>query len=605
MLIEAAHATFAALLMVLVAAEAGCWIDALFPPAFSKFDRLACSLLGGLGIVGVALFIVGQFAFTPTAIMCLLLPLALLGITRWLREVQTLRHSTIQFLKSPLIPKMLVGFVLLLTITAGFAEITGDWGNDAVAYHLLGPKVWLRNGIIRPVADNCHTAFPATVETLYGALMALGGQRAAGCAAVFTLAFFFMVVFSLSRRAGLTSAQSWWAVALVACMPAVYAGAHSGFVDVLYAGFVLAAGRIALDAQRASHYAVLGLFCGLAMGTKYTGLLAAPALIVCACVLAIGFTHQSWAWSIRNCSLALAVGCAVAAPFYVRNWVLLGSPIYPPPPVLSSVFHAKYFSAETIREFHSYIYQRGAGMGRDFAAFVLLPFNLTYYTSFFHGAGGIGISALALGPLGVIASRRNPVLKMLALLGVILTILWFLTQQESRFLIHVYVLTSIFSVIGWHYAVGRSPRYAPLLCGLVIGLSIVYGLFMITASQKDEIHAVFSKPYEERRRQQQIPYFEGFGYLNGESKVQRVLILDRTVPPFYSNKAYVKAVGQWGEEVIPDSSDISQLLGRTHELGVTHVLDVESSLSGFRIPPNTGGLQLVFERPKQRIYLVN
>src|SRR5258708_34490978 len=77
--------------------------------------------------------------------------------------------------------------VLLLTAVAGLADITGDWGNDGVAYHLLGPKVWLRDGVIRPVLDNSHTAFPATAEVMYAAFLVLGGPHGPGFSAGFAL----------------------------------------------------------------------------------------------------------------------------------------------------------------------------------------------------------------------------------------------------------------------------------------------------------------------------------------------------------------------------------------------------------------------------------
>ena len=43
--------------------------------------------------------------------------------------------------KAPRVPAILILLILVVTATAGLGEITGDWNNDAVAYHLLGPKV--------------------------------------------------------------------------------------------------------------------------------------------------------------------------------------------------------------------------------------------------------------------------------------------------------------------------------------------------------------------------------------------------------------------------------------------------------------------------------
>jgi hypothetical protein len=97
--------------------------------------------------------------------------------------------------------------------------------------------------------------------------------------------------------------------------------------------------------------------------------------------------------------------------------MMLGCPIYPPPPGYASFCSPKRLTADVISNFHAYIRERGAGMGRGVFAFILLPFNLTYHTANFHGAGGIGLCPLALGPIGAIAARENPAARMMLLLG--------------------------------------------------------------------------------------------------------------------------------------------------------------------------------------------
>jgi hypothetical protein len=45
----------------------------------------------------------------------------------------------------------------------------------------------------------------------------------------------------------------------------------------------------------------------------------------------------------------------------------------------------------------------------------------------------------------------------------------------------------------------------------------------------------------------------------------------------------------------------AEILAKLKEL---HILDVESTISGFRVPPDYPGLDLIFERPGQRVYRV-
>jgi hypothetical protein len=547
------------------------------------------------------LFLIGQWKFTMF-VVAVVIGLALLLAVRPIAILFVEARRAARPRKISL-PFLIVLCVLIFAFIFGLTEITGDSGIDAVAYHLLGPKVWLRNGVIRPVPDNCHTAMPQTAETIYAAAMALGGDRAPGLSNVVTFAMLLLVAASLAKRVGLDCRDAWWVAALVATMSAVFTGSTHVFVDGLYASFVLMAIRVALDAESSKDFAMVGLFVGLAMGTKYTGLLSLPVVLCCP-LLARAFAGE-FDWQIlKRASVGLAVACVIASPYYLRNWILLGSPIYPPPPLFWHFFKAKYLSAEAITQFHAYIRHRGEGLGRGIGAFLLLPFNLTYHTSNFHGAGGIGISGLALAPFGVLALRRDPIGNVLAWVALLLTVLWFVTQQESRFLIHVYIIGAIFAVMGWRYVVSVAPRYSGVLVAAVVGISVLYGIFMIGGDRVGDAKALFSARSARAREQQTIPYVESFEFLNHEPSVKRVLVLEPSVPPYYLDRDYVKPVGQWGERTLPGEPDSFEAVGRAREWDVSHVLDVKSAGTGFRVERNRPGLVLVFENSDQRIYRV-
>jgi len=303
----------------------------------------------------------------------------------------------------------------------------------------------------------------------------------------------------------------------------------------------------------------------------------------------------------------LAIGSAglVAAPYYLRNWILLGCPIYPPPPGFLHVCVPKYLSAEVLSEFYAYIHLRGAGLGRGIGSFLLLPFNLTYHTSNFHGAGGIGLAPLALGPIGLIAFRKNAVVRMLGIFALLIVAMWFVTQQESRFLIHGYVIGAIFAVLGWRQVSSSRNAVLRILAAAVIAISFGYGLLMIARDCSPLVHAVFSPAFAQARRASEMPYLESFQYLNHTREVRKILILDRSVPSFYCEKDYLKPVGQWGERTLPGAPDPLEALRQARSLGVSHVLDVNSSVAPFQVTEAQPGLTLVLSSVDQRVYRVD
>ena len=167
---------------------------------------------------------------------------------------------------------------------------------------------------------------------------------------------------SLAVRCGLSDAHAWWAAAIVAMMPAVYAGGHGCFVDAIFAAFVLAAAQIGLDARSIREWALFGVFCGFALGTKYTGLLAVSVLLPCALLLSRKREREPLLALAGKAAFAMAIACLLASPYYIRNWLLLGCPIYPPPPGYAVFCSPKYLSSAAISQFHEYIRRRGIGL---------------------------------------------------------------------------------------------------------------------------------------------------------------------------------------------------------------------------------------------------
>jgi len=605
MLWLALRALFGVVMLALAGFGCGAWIANVLPATCNRIERLGISLLGGLGIFSLALFLIGQISFSRTIVVTALSAAVLLSVRPLWRARKNLSFTPQTIPGDAFLSGLIVLIVLVLTAVSGTAEITGDWNVDAVAYHLLGPTVWLREDVIRPVLDNSHTAFPQIPETLFAVLLAVGGDRAPDFSSWLTLGLLLLISAGLGMRMGLSASQGWWVTAIVATMPAVYAGSHNCFVDGLFAAFVLAAARIGFDAEDIKAWAIFGIFCGLAMGTKYTGLLAVPALAICCAFVVLNRDPLNRIIGIKNVCVGLAIAAAVASPFYLRNWIVLGCPIYPPPPGYASFCSPKYFPPQAIQQFHNYIYRRGAGLGRGWLAFLKLPFNLTYHTANFHGAGGIGLCPLGLAPFGIIAMRRNIVARALVLFAVLFTCLWFFTQQESRFLIHVYVVAAIFSVAGWNYVSARYGRLQRLTAAALVAVSILYGLLMIVRAQTENLHAVVSPNFAQYRSAHEIPYLASFDYLNSDASAKKILILDRSVPPYYLRKPYVKPVGQWGELTLPQILNSLEALPHVRELHVTHILDVVSPVSGFQIERPPSNFELVFQSTGQRIYRVD
>jgi hypothetical protein len=604
MLLDSLHAIFGIVVLAIAALGAGYIFYRWLPPAVRSWERWVFSFVGGWGVLSLALYLIGQINFSRRTIFFVVFLFAPGGAVMLWKSLRAeeFRAPRLRLIKS--VPAAIALVIILVTAISGLAPVVGDWGSDTVAYHLLGPKVWLRAELIRPVPDNCTTAFPQTAETMFAALFAVGGPSGPCLSDFLTFGLLLAVAASLAMFGGLDATGAWWVAAIVATMPAVYSGSHAAFVDALYAAFLLSAVRIGLAAEKLTEWALVGVLCGLTIATKYTGLLTIPFFLGSLLLFRGLQGRPSLQRAFSGCLAATAFAAIVSAPYYIRNSVLLGCSIYPPPPGLIHFCNAKYLSLETIGNFHRYILARGAGLGRGPSAFLLLPFNLTYHTSNFHGAGGIGLVPLGLAPIGLISFRKNAVLQYLALLSLLLTAVWFGTQQESRFLISVYVMAAILGVMGWRKSELVRGSWAKAGAAGLVTVSLLYGTFMILKGQKEALHAALVPSYAEKVRAALIPFSESFQYLNSKPEVAKVLILDPSVPPFYLEKPYVKPFGQWGELTVPGIGSASQALANAKSLGITHVLDVTSEVGAFQVRNPDARWKLVFASANQRIYLV-
>jgi len=599
MLFVVLKAIFANLLVILSIAGYSVWIPRYLPDSFSRATKVLCSVVGGYGTLGTLLFLVGQISYTPFSIGIVLF----FGIALALFKLRAPRqfHLHLKELFPNKTAAALLLFLIVLTTVAGLAQPVGDWGVDGVAYHYVGPKVWLREGIIRPIPDNAPTSYAFLAEMIFGPLRVFGGERAQSLSAAWTFPLLLAIAASIGKRCGLNPREAWWLAALIAAMGALYEGSHSGFIDAVYAAFLLAAIRVGFDAAGKKHFVLFGFFCGLALASKYLAIAAVPMLILCAVWGKESAARSSW---IRNAAIAAAIAAIAGSPVYLRNWILLGSPIYPAPPSLTNFLHVKYYTAAGLKYFYNYAAYLGEGMGHSLSAFLLLPYNLTYHTSNFHGAGGIGLAPLAFGWLGVLGYWRESFARRLSVAAFFLLLFWFVTLQDSRYLIHFYAISAILGVLGWKYAKSILGQRGKWICAAIVAVSLVYGVALEAKSRIPDLHAVFSPAYQQHRRETEIPYYESFEFLNHDVSVTRVLFLDESIPAYYSDKAYIKPLGQWKEQLFPDASTPMQVLTKLGELRPSHILDVESRVSGFNIPKEFPGLVLVFERPGQRIYEV-
>lgn len=587
----------------------------LLPREMSLLGMAATSLAGGLGLFGALLATVGLFAFKPVTVTALVLSSAIVGMVGWTRLWTSCRGaaaiSILQRAKwTILLPVAISAFIVILMFVAGLAPPAGGFGHDGLDYQLLGPRVWLRDGWIHPVPDNAQTAFPPNANALFGALMALGGFAAVSAfGAVWvgllaTQAADLAIQLSGSRFAGA------WAAVFVTTATALNINAIDAFNDLPFATLVIAAVRLCLDISSRRSLIAIAVLLGCAMGTKLFGLLIAPA--TCICILLADY-DQSLPRRIRDTATVLAVSTVLASPSYLRNWLVLNCPVYPPPVALGRLMPPKGLPLPALVEFQRYVSGRTRGVGTSPAHLLAVPFTVTFAPNRFDAATGIGLAPLALAPIGFVLISRHRDGRRLILLCLLFTVIWFYTAQLARYGTHSWTLASAAAGIGFAWIMRtRTPLSTRTLAVVVVLLSVTYGLGQGMKSYFPRALAAFIPEQAEIRMARLVPHWAVYGYVNGNPAVKKVLILDPWFAPTLLAKPYVKALGVRGELPLEDMGirTLDDAVQRVTELHVTHVLDIRNSDPDFRrgdfhLTDVPLGWRLVFEANDSRVYTVS
>jgi hypothetical protein len=333
----------------------------------------------------------------------------------------------------------LVAIALLLVLDVVLASAPPTSG-DAIAYHLSAPKEWLEAGRIFPIWWDWNTFQPFTTELHQALGQALWNGRAAMVVTALLGVFSVCCVYGLARelagrRAAVVAAIVWVAQGMFVWE------STGGFVELVLAGFIALSVWHLLALRRSGnpHDALwAGLAAGLAAGTKYHGLIFALAFAV----LLLAMARRR-----RLLSLGLFTAAAVVAlPWYVRNWVVAGNPLYP---FAAGVFGGKYLDAGARYD----LSQSLSGYGlHGIWRLPFFPLEFLLHRTRYERGYSFSPALFLLAPIGVVLGGRTARLLGLGILAYLVA-WWETMHQVTRYLLPVLpfaaVLTGIAAVQLW------------------------------------------------------------------------------------------------------------------------------------------------------------
>ena len=309
-------------------AAVGLYLLALFRFTFEEaLEALLFSVAIGCGALAVSILVVG-FLFVLQGI-------TLAGITAlWIlvarKQIVLLRDLVCQAAadfrtQSSGFSRIVFAVVAVFVVSQALLP-PRDW--DALMYHLRVPAQFLEKGGVFVPEDNFHVAFVQLIHMLYLPLLEVGSLAGPALLNSFFALLLGLAVFTLGRRffgelTGSLSLTVLWAssmLVLVAITPRV---------DVTLAYFLLL-GHFALFMawHEPRFYYLAAVLLGLAVGVKYNALLY--LVVLSPLIVYVAFCKAPDIGSVvRHLASFGATFIGIALPWLVKNWLLLGAPLYP------------------------------------------------------------------------------------------------------------------------------------------------------------------------------------------------------------------------------------------------------------------------------------
>ncbi|WP_446009460.1 ArnT family glycosyltransferase [Candidatus Electrothrix sp.] len=229
----------------------------------------------------------------------------------------------------------------LVVLCLAVLAYTPPISRDALIHHLQVPKLYLQHGGIYELPELFFSYYPMNLDLLYMGALWLGSDILPKYIHMF---FAFATALLLHRhlKRRLSGTYAWLGVLFFLSIPIIVKLSITVYVDLGLVFFSTAALLLLfrwLETGEQKQYLILaGLSCGLAIGTKYNGLLVLFILTFMVPVLFIRSREQGQRLAVpalKATMLFCFAALLAASPLLIRNAVWTGNPLYP---LYNSVF---------------------------------------------------------------------------------------------------------------------------------------------------------------------------------------------------------------------------------------------------------------------------
>ncbi|MDI6782264.1 MAG: hypothetical protein QME49_09210 [bacterium] len=455
---------------------------------------------------------------------------------------------------------------------------------DSLVYHLATPDIYIKNHGIIHIPHLVFANYPLNTEMLFTLSMILGGETLAQLihplfGILAGLSIYAMTREYVGERCGL------YAILIFFSMPSVIFTMTFTFNDLSLTYYIImavyamihwqntrwleAAGSTSkmlvppVKRQDIRWLALSGVFTGLAMGTKYSGIISFGILSA----IIIITTRRL---SLKELSIFSLAALLPVLPWLIKNIILTGNPVYP---FLYGIFGGVNWGEFDVQRFTQEMSHYGpshAGVWR----YLSLPLFITCDWS----TGDIPVGPIILLYLPFLFFIKNidKTIKYLLIFCSFYLLFWTNTSMVIRFLFPCVAL--LCPIIGYIIKEAVRLQVPNLALELPIFIALILNVFTLYTAIGEHADFYLENKTREEKLLSAMPvkaYYQAIRFIN-ESLPQGSKVLFIGEPRRYYCEKEVLTSSELDTEVISrlvkESKDIDQLNQRLKKLKITHIL---------------------------------
>jgi len=230
---------------------------------------------------------------------------------------------------------MLICLIATVIVSTVILASVPPVSRDAVTHHLAVPKLYIEHGGIYEIPHIKFSYYPMNLDLLYTIPLYFGNDIAPKYIHfIFALLTAWLIFSYLNQRLG--RAYALLGALIFLSTPIIVKLSISAYVDLGLIFFSTAAVFFIIKWIEKSfnpkYLVISGVWCGLALGTKYNSL-----IIFLLCTLAIPFLYSRAALekksrsmnALKSAAVFFTVALIVSSPWMIRNIIWKQNPVYP------------------------------------------------------------------------------------------------------------------------------------------------------------------------------------------------------------------------------------------------------------------------------------